>query len=886
MRQCNICILIHDKKPTLEILPDFLKKLELIELLPKIIYTFNNTNEEVDFKKFINNSIQHRDIKITNNIISTLSKEYDNDLPLFYIESNYELDGNFADITLENIEKPIYIKEIYDKYSYFKLFYLPYYLIKNDINIEILKFNEISVNETFSNFTNTNNFTREELLSYIDNFVRDNQIVLFAETLKTNNSITGRNITTYINEDMDKSEKWLVNYFFGLSFYHCENYKKAKEYFNNCISLIPNKREAIYFLAKINLLNEKYTLCYDIIKDLEVKENETMFTNNEISNFHLQYLKILVNVKLNNISDSLKYANSLIDSQFCSKQYRRIILQYINKLQVSKSNDGDFKDNDDILKKISQYKNLVYDKTTHYKIMKDTNCIDLKKFDDNFTITNDGVNNTISDSKINSFSCLNHKNSKVLIVNELYPLVINSIKDNSLVKILEYTTPDYLKNFTFVSKFVKYNNIYIALITHKIEFCNFNDKLYKLITIDSETLKPLNISSLFKINIKTVKDIFIIEDHLLILGDNSHTYISLCEFYIDENLNIDYSPKIILEKNESISINIKSIGYDITCKTYKNYIINGDKPKNKLVIDWSNNTITNSETLFSQLIDEFVYLPNNKSVKTKSNTIAFYSSKTDIMLQSYLENKNISIDNDNDYTNSKYLIITTFELENLSNTELSDIISSKTLVVTLLEEEEVNNTTNIKYKTNKYLNKLFLFNIVKNEDYMEFIYSKIIEEDQYMMREKYFDIDLSNIYIHSNLFELVIRFLESENKINNMLDITKTSNNYKIELLNKLHRKTENSCIIEVLKFILVHNQDIIIFSEDNEVDELIFKLNILGEFHKLAEVDTENFIGCECVVILNNYKCFKDWKHLYNKNTLIYIISDNRIIYSSLTNS
>ena len=256
------------------------------------------------------------------------------------------------------------------------------------------------------------------------------------------------------------------------------------------------------------------------------------------------------------------------------------------------------------------------------------------------------------------------------------------------------------------------------------------------------------------------------------------------------------------------------------------------------------------------------------------------------MLQSYLENKNISIDNDNDYTNSKYLIITTFELENLSNTELSDIISSKTLVVTLLEEEEVNNTTNIKYKTNKYLNKLFLFNIVKNEDYMEFIYSKIIEEDQYMMREKYFDIDLSNIYIHSNLFELVIRFLESENKINNMLDITKTSNNYKIELLNKLHRKTENSCIIEVLKFILVHNQDIIIFSEDNEVDELIFKLNILGEFHKLAEVDTENFIGCECVVILNNYKCFKDWKHLYNKNTLIYIISDNRIIYSSLTNS
>lgn len=884
MRHCNICILIHDKKPTLEILPNFLKKLELIKLVPKIIYTINNSGQEVDFKTFINDSIQHRDIKIIDGIIGTLSKEYDSDLPLIYIESNYELKGDFSNIELANIDKPIYIKEIYDKYSYFKLFYLPYYLIKNDINIEILKFNEISVNDTFSNFTNNNNFTREELLSYIANFVLDNQVVLFSETLKPNNSITDRNITDYINEDMDKSQKWLVNYFFGLSFYHCENYKKAKEYFNNCISLIPDKREAIYFLAKINFLNEKYKVCYDSIKDLKVKDNETMFTNNEISNFHLQYLKILVNVKLNNIQDGLKHANLLIDSKFCSKQYRRIILHYINKLQISKSTNDNFKDRNDILKKISQYKNLEYAKDIHYKIINDTNCIDFKKLDDNFTITIDDINHTISDSEINNFSCLNHKNSKVLIINELCPLIINSIKNNSLVKILEYTTPDYLKNFTFVSKFVKYNNIYIALITHKDEFCNFNDKLYKLITIDSETLKPVNVSSLFKIDIKTVRDIFIIEDHLIILGNNNHTYISLCEFYINENLNIDYSPKILLEKNESISINIKSIDYDITCKTYKNYIINGDNPKNKLIIDWTNNTITNSETLFSQLIDEFVYLPNNKPVKNKSNTIAFYSSKTDIMLQSYLENKNISINND--YTDSKYLIITTFELENLSNIELSDIISSKTLIVTLLEEEEVNNTTNIKYKTNQYLNKLFLFNIVKNDDYMEFIHKKILEDDQYMMREKYFEIDINNIYVHSNLFELVIRFLESENTMNNMLDIDKTSNNYKIELLNKLHRKTENSSIIEVLKFILVHNQDITIFSEDNEVDELIFKLNILGNFHKLAEVDTENFIGCESIIILNNYNCFKDWKHLYNKNTLIYIISDNRIIYSSLTNS
>ena len=37
---------------------------------------------------------------------------------------------------------------------------------------------------------------------------------------------------------------------------------------------------------------------------------------------------------------------------------------------------------------------------------------------------------------------------------------------------------------------------------------------------------------------------------------------------------------------------------------------------------------------------------------------------------------------------------------------------------------------------------------------------------------------------------------------------------------------------------------------------------------------------------LLNNYESFKDWQHLYNKDTMIYILSDNRIIYASLTSS
>ena len=126
MRYCNICILIHDKKPDLEIIPTFLKKLENLDFTPKIIYTIADTNQKIDYNQYLTNVSQHRQIKAQKDIIRNLSEEYDNDLPLFYLESNYNLLGDFKKSDLNAIDKPIYIEEIYDKYSYSKLFYLPY----------------------------------------------------------------------------------------------------------------------------------------------------------------------------------------------------------------------------------------------------------------------------------------------------------------------------------------------------------------------------------------------------------------------------------------------------------------------------------------------------------------------------------------------------------------------------------------------------------------------------------------------------------------------------------------------------------------------------------------------------------------------------------------
>ena len=45
----------------------------------------------------------------------------------------------------------------------------------------------------------------------------------------------------------------------------------------------------------------------------------------------------------------------------------------------------------------------------------------------------DDINRNITYENDSIFSCLNHKNSTVLVVNSLSPLIINSLKDNSVV---------------------------------------------------------------------------------------------------------------------------------------------------------------------------------------------------------------------------------------------------------------------------------------------------------------------------------------------------------------------------------------------------------------------------------------------------------------------
>ena len=138
MRYCNICILIHDKKADLEIIPTFLKKLENLDFTPKIIYTIADTNQKIDYDQYLTNVSEHRQIKVKQDIIRNLSEEYDNDLPLFYLESNYNLLGDFKKSDLNAIDKPIYIEET--------IIFLIWFLLFLKSNFEIF-FEENCINE-------------------------------------------------------------------------------------------------------------------------------------------------------------------------------------------------------------------------------------------------------------------------------------------------------------------------------------------------------------------------------------------------------------------------------------------------------------------------------------------------------------------------------------------------------------------------------------------------------------------------------------------------------------------------------------------------------------------------------------------------------------------
>ena len=129
------------------------------------------------------------------------------------------------------------------------------------------------------------------------------------------------------------------------------------------------------------------------------------------------------------------------------------------------------------------------------------------------------------------------------------------------------------------------------------------------------------------------------------------------------------------------------------------------------------------------------------------------------------------------YENAKYLFINNYELEELSLSKLSNIIENKTLIISFIED--MSNISKL-YSNNKYLCKLFLFNILKNDEYIDFIMNQIIKNDSYDGRIEFMSIDIDNIYNNCNIFKHYFETLDNSKKIIKKYDNELSTNKYKM----------------------------------------------------------------------------------------------------------
>ena len=209
-------------------------------------------------------------------------------------------------------------------------------------------------------------------------------------------------------------------------------------------------------------------------------------------------------------------------------------------------------------------------------------------------------------------------------------------------------------------------------------------------------------------------------------------------------------------------------------------------------------------------------MPKNIENHTKKYVISLFNRETiDKLLIDRFNQEEIS----DDYRVSEYLIINNYELEKLDLLKLSNIIESKTIIISLISEDSLeNNNIPQVYSQNEYLNRLFLFNIVKNTEYIDFILEKIIKSEQYKNRQEYMSIDQDNIYNNCNIFQHFFTTSKDVKKILDKYENELTKDKYREYLITRSIQNINDTNIIEIIKYIIINMQDIEIYYNVEEL--------------------------------------------------------------------
>ena len=364
--------------------------------------------------------------------------------------------------------------------------------------------------------------------------------------------------------------------------------------------------------------------------------------------------------------------------------------------------------------------------------------------------------------------------------------------------------------------------------------------------------------------------------------------INMFELFINilPKINNNINPyKIKIDTLNKIAV--KVIDFELEeFKHYKKYKFYNTPTEQKHFITAN----FNPEQKLLEVDNNLVYVKNFIFLHTKINSIKktanLYFNNSAKKSAFYAKCVELQFSISDDYRECKYYIIEQVEFESLNSLELSNILSHKCLIISLIDEKLLNSgKLKSNYTSDEYLTKLFLFNIVQNKTYIEFIFDKIIHNNEYNNREEFMGIDLEHIEQNRSIYDLILNNLKPKSfDIDLSEKDKKLLNIIKSKLLNIVSTEKYNN-ILEIVKFIIINNYNISIgcigidnsFIKDNkfaDIFKILFKINWLG---KIDFNISGNENGYECYIVKEK----KDiGKLLLEKDNIVYIIKDNFLLY------
>ena len=481
-------------------------------------------------------------------------------------------------------------------------------------------------------------------------------------------------------------------------------------------------------------------------------------------------------------------------------------------------------------------------------------------------------------------SFIGHKD-KGLLLNSLNPIKYTKIDSKDVL--ISYKNDIHIEYCELLGKSVIYNNTLLSLVKLK-------NNSYKFIILDKHTLNINRFSNNFVLDESLRALSLVISDKklciLAIQGDKLlKCSLNLLELFINicPELNIISSPfKIKLETKNSIGIKVDNFNLE-DCVTYKKYNFYNIPSSHNYYMDVR---YSPSQKLLN-INDRLVYVKNLVFLRDKSpllsKTAELYFHESTKQSDFYAKSVEMRIPITNNFKKSNYYIIDQSVFERLDSIAVSKIISNKCLIISLINEELLK-TEKIKstYTANTSLTKLFLFNIVTNNSYIEFVFSKIIHNNEYTKREEYMNVDLENISKENNIYDLVLEYMTTDK--NNDIQLGEKDKNLlkvvKSKILNKIPTKIYKN-ILEISKYIISKNYNInIAFIEiDNEYIEsnnysnilkCLFKINWLGAIDFSVPIDTDETYNLYFVKNQTDISTIS-----FGNNSFVYFLKTNLLL-------